>query len=305
MHSLPILDDLPAGFFVEESPKGILALHVDVARAMHEAGLGPEHDGPMELSDLSGRRPLMQLEVAGERYVVRRFRRGGLFRWFMPEVFRSAERPFRELMLSDALARCGIPTPQVVGARALVRPGGWSLEVISRRVDGAIDLGLVMAKMGKGEIAPAARARIFHAVGGLVRRLHAVGFLHADLTPRNILIRREAMTSAVPEPWVLDLDDSVFAENMTVGERRRNLRRLYRWASRRSPSQGIKLSLADQAHFMRGYDPEGTHWREDWRAINRRHQMGKSVHMLGWFMESLLGSGPEKRDGSTPGGLPA
>ena len=49
----PILDDLPSGYFVDESPRGVLALHVDVAQALHGVGYGPEHDGQLRLADIS------------------------------------------------------------------------------------------------------------------------------------------------------------------------------------------------------------------------------------------------------------
>ena len=306
MNSLETLDELPAGYFVDESPRGVLAVSVDVAQALHESGFGPEHDGPLALSDLSGRRPLFQLELGAERFVVRRYHRGGLFRWFFPRTSLDPDRPFRELVLADALAKSGIRTPQVVAAR-VVRWGsarsigalvlGWRLELVSRRVDNAVELAQALEAIRRGEVSPVARARLFRTAGTAIRSLHRVGFLHADLTPRNLLVRREALGPAVPEPWIIDLDSSVFVEDVTDAERRKNLRRFFRSVQRRERRGQRFLSRADYAHFMRGYDPDGKTWKADWRAIAAGHRWTRPLHLIGWSLERLFGSGAETRDG--------
>lgn len=306
MSPLETLDELPAGYFVDESPRGILALSVDVARVLHESGFGPEQDGPLELSDLSGRRPLFQLELGGERFVVRRYHRGGLFRWFFPRTSLDPDRPFRELVLADALAKSGIRTPQVVAARA-VRWGsagslgalvfGWRLELVTRRVDNALELAEALESIRSGEVSPTARARLFRTAGAAIRALHRVGFLHSDLTPRNLLVRREALGSAVPEPWVIDLDRSVFVEDLTDAVRRNNLRRLFRSVQRRERRGRRFLCRTDFAHFLRGYDPERKSWKADWRAIQLGHRWSAPLHLAGWALERVFGSGAERRDG--------
>ncbi len=306
MASLSILEELPSGFFVDESPLGILALSVDIARAAHEAGFGPDQDGPMELSDLSGRKPLFQIELDGECFVVRRYCRGGLFRWFYPRTSLDPARPFRELILADSLARSGIRTPRVVGARA-VRWGsaaaigafnpGWRLELISRRISNALDFGEVLERMREGKVGAAARARLLRSAGAMIRQMHSAQFLHSDLTPRNLLVRREALENANPEPWVLDLDSSVFVENLSDSERQNNLRRLFRAVQRREKRGKRFLSRADYAQFMRGYDPDRRCWKSYWRAIQTKHQRGTPLHLFGWFLERLFGGGAETRDG--------
>jgi len=306
MASLPILEGLPNGYFVDESPRGILALSVDIAQAAHEAGFGPDQDGPLEISNLSGRKPLYQMELDGERFVVRRYNRGGLFRWFFPRTSLDAERPFRELILADSLARSGIRTPQVVGARA-IRWGssgaigaftpGWRLELISRRISSALDFGEVLEQLREGLVGPAARVRLLRAAGAMVRSMHRVGFLHSDLNPRNLLVRHDALANAIPEPWVLDLDRSVFVENLSDGERQKNIRRLFRSVQRREKRGKPFLSLADYAHFMRGYDPDRKCWKAYWRGIQVQHQRGTPLHLAGWFLERIFGSGAETRDG--------
>ena len=87
MRSLPILDEIPPGYFIEESPRGILVVAIEVARDFHEARFGPQSNATLEPSDLAGRKPLQELEVGGRRYVVRRFSHGGILRWMTGERF--------------------------------------------------------------------------------------------------------------------------------------------------------------------------------------------------------------------------
>ena len=91
---------------------GVLALHTDVARELHAAGYGPEHDGDLRQSDLEGRRPLYFLGGAEANLVLRRFSHGGLLRWLTGARYLDPERPFRELMLVDSLLRAGVRTPR-------------------------------------------------------------------------------------------------------------------------------------------------------------------------------------------------
>lgn len=292
-----VLQELPDGYFVEESPRGILVLHADIAQTLHEAGFGPESDGALGPSELIGRKPLFEIQAGGESFVLRRFSHGGLVRWFTRDRFLDAERPFRELILSDSLRRVGIATPQVVAARARMRRvGGWQLEVMTRRLDRTVDLGMVLAMCQRGGVGREVRARLLFAVGDFVRRLHAHGCLHADLSPNNLLVSEEALDGARPEIWVIDLDGSHLTTRLTERERRANLRRLYRHVSRRETERGHSLTATDYARFFRGYDPDRRRWKADWTAILARHTLGKGLHGAGWALERRFSRTTDPRD---------
>jgi tRNA A-37 threonylcarbamoyl transferase component Bud32 len=288
--SLPVLKELPAGYFREESPGGILVMHSDVIEALHEAGFGPESDGELVTSELHGRKPLFELRLGQTRFVVRRFSHGGLMRWITGERFLDPERPFRELILSDSLRRLGIETPQVVAARARwAGPLGWKLEVMTRRVEESVDLGVLLTAAGRGELDAGLRRRLMRETGALVRRMHVHGYLHADLQPANILVKEAGLQGGALEMSVLDLDGSVFHHTLTSAQRCTNLRRLFRHIDRRAKAHGRSISVTDQLRFMRGYDPDGTRWRDDWRSIERAHARSRWSHAIGWFFESLFG----------------
>ncbi|MDA1265491.1 MAG: hypothetical protein O2816_10475 [Planctomycetota bacterium] len=266
----------------------MLAVHADVARQLHELGYGPESDGDVRRSDVVGRAPLFECELGGARYLVRRFRHGGLLRRLTGRRFLDAERPFRELCLSDSLLRLGIPTPRVVAARARSAGFGWQLEVITPRLEGTIDLGTWLGRLRRDEAPATSRSTVLEAFGDLVRRMHLHGLLHADLQPNNVLVDESGLAaSGVPRLHVLDLDRSAFAE-ISSRERRAQLVRLYRHVARTEAKHGACLTRADFARFLRGYDPERSRWKADWRGVREHHGRRRLWHGLGRVIERLL-----------------
>ena len=113
--------------------------------------------------------------------------------------------------------------------------------------------------------------------------------MHADLQPNNVLVNSDALEGATPVLWVLDLDRSYFVDHLPDGDRRANLRRLYRHVARREEQHGRALRRQDYVRFLRGYDPDGSHWKEDWRVITSRHVLGQSLHRTGWLLERVFG----------------
>jgi 3-deoxy-D-manno-octulosonic acid kinase len=300
---LAVLGELPPGFGTEETAEGVLAVRADLAEPLRATGYGPASDGALGSSDLAGRRPLLELAIDGRPHVVRRFSHGGLLRWLTRDRYLDPERPFRELILSSALRGAGVRTPEVVAARARARRGpGWTLDVITPRVPDAIDLGRVLELARRGAVEPAVRRRLAAAAGRLVGELHALGLLHADLHPRNVLVERAALDGAPARPWILDLDGSRLSPPpLAVDARRRNLRRLYRYVDRRDAREGSSLSTAERARFLaayaaaaegRGADgaPGEGGWRAHWRAVARAHRRTRPVHAAGWILERGLGS---------------
>ena len=288
MQDLPILAELPDGYFVEESPRGILAVHASIARTLHESGYGPDVDGLLRRSELEGRRPLWELAGTEQPVLVRRFSHGGLMRWVTGDRFMDAERPFRELILSDLLLRNGIETPRVLAARARSLGVGWQLDVMTLRVEDSIDLGWVLGAVRRGEIEARDRQRLMASLGNLVRRLHRHGVLHADLQPNNILVNRSALAGEAPILTVLDLDKSRIVSKVRSEDRLANLTRLYRHVARRDRKHGPAITHSDVARFFRSYDPDGAQWRSDWNSVRERHAMGLTLHRIGWGLERMV-----------------
>jgi tRNA A-37 threonylcarbamoyl transferase component Bud32 len=292
--------ELPSRCEVVVGRRGILAFRGEAAEALAAAGFGPDGGEVLETSDLHGRRSLETFSHEGERFVVRRFRHGGLLRFLTGDRFGDRERPFRELVHSDFLAARGIGTPRVVAARAL-RAGwwGWRLALVSRRVEGAVDLAEVLSGLAGRASSPSERRRLATALGELVGRLHAVAFLHADLHPKNVLVEE---TSEGPRLLILDLDRSRQGDSLDEEERRDNLRRLFRSVRRRQAGTRYPLNRGDFRRFLASYLPaagrEGASWREDWEAIRRKDERRSLWHRGGWLLEWRLGSPGRRGPGS-------
>ena len=286
MGALEVLEALPAGYRVERGRRGVWAVLEGVRDAFAAQGFGPDADGGLESSELYGRQPLGQLRVGDERFVVRRFRHGGLLRWLTGERFFDPERPFRELILACELRARGVRTPEVVAARA--RPmagGGYQLDLATRRVEDARDLGQLLAAARAGERTRRQLAPVLVEAGRLVRSLHDLGLAHADLNARNFLVERESLERGQPRLWILDLDRSELREHLGDSERRRNLRRLFRFVERREEQDGRVLTRSDYARFFRGYGADDERWKDDWRAIAAAHARHGRAHGAGWALE--------------------
>lgn len=296
-----VLDTLPEGYESVRGQRGWLVVERGARAALLASGFGPDGGETLPPSGLSGRGALGLIESAGERWIVRCFRHGGLLRWLGERLFLGPSRPFRELANASALRAAGFNTPRVVAARAL-RSGlvGWRLALVSAHVAERIEAAEVFERMRRGELGGPEWRRFLQALGALIGRLHAAGFLHADLTLRNLLFERDLAAA-----WILDLDRGRFSRPLAGRARRDNLRRLYRSVRRRESRARRFLRRADYLRFLSAYArafSAGQDWRADWRAIERQDRRRQLVHRLGWWLEGRLGSGPEARDGgSRPG----
>jgi hypothetical protein len=166
----PVLGELPAGILVEEAPGGVLAGARGLRRGPARAGLRAGGGEARPSSDLAGRRPLGELLAGDQRLVVRRFQHGGMLRWMMGRRFADPERPFRELVLSARLEELGIATPRVV-ARARGAPArGFALDLVTLRVEGAIDLAEWLEALREGRESARARRAVPRTAGTCVGR---------------------------------------------------------------------------------------------------------------------------------------
>jgi tRNA A-37 threonylcarbamoyl transferase component Bud32 len=197
--------------------------------------------------------------------------------------FADPGRPFQELVLSAGLRARGIATPLLVGARARAAPaGGWLLDVLSLRVEGARDLESLLVAQRAGAARPAQFARLVRGAGAFVRALHDAGLYHVDLTTKNLLV-------AGPRFLVLDLDRSWLEEALPGAARERNLRRLLRFVRRREGRGARALCTGDYLRFLAGYEPARAARRALARAVLEAHERHLRWHRIGWGIERLLG----------------
>ncbi|MBL8863325.1 MAG: hypothetical protein JNK02_15115 [Planctomycetes bacterium] len=279
----PDLVTIPPGYRVESDARGRLAVAAWAAPALAASGFTLHADGELVASDLAGRKALSATRDGS--IVVRRFTHGGLLRVLTGARFADARRPFIELALSDWLTHQGVDTPPVAAARARRAPlWGHELLVATRRVAGARDLESLLVDVRAGRAGRARLRPALRALGRLVARLHALGFLHADLTPKNVLVEERA--GAEPRLWLLDLDRSRVVRPLPARARHDNLRRLWRYVDRRERHEGQALTAADLQRFLAAYEPDRAARRALVRAIGAAHARRRVWHAAGWLLEA-------------------
>lgn len=290
---------LPERYVVERSGASLCALHRDAHAALRAAGYGADSAQVYAASRLSGRRPLYEIATPSGVFLLRRFSHGGLLRFLTQARFADPMRPFRELCISAALREAGFHTPEVVAARArALTGGGFALEIVTRRVEHARDLGFVLAAARRGEIDARARRRLCAEVGALVRRLHDAGFLHADLMPNNLLVEEAELARSPPRVWILDLDRTRRVAVAAPAERHANLERFVRFVVRREDQFGRALARTDLARFFRGYEPDRRLWKDTARAVLALVRRRSGLHRAGGWLEASFAKRRDPREGA-------
>lgn len=306
------LESLPTGFEVVRGRRGLLVVRAPYREALLDAGLGPDERRSLPPSDLAGRVTLGEVSMGAERLLVRPYEHGGLLRWSNRRRFADPTRPLTELAHAEALERRGIDTPLGVGARLQRAPGlGWNLALVTRRVEGTLDVERALRRLLEQVDGGPRIDRLVDAVGAFVGRLHAEGFEHTDLTPRNLLVEERWLATGVARPrlWLLDLDRCAFRDPLADEARHAVLARLLRYLVRRDVGAPKLLSRTRCARFLAAYARardgerydgaaagrsacEG--WRELWQAVGRRQRRTAGFHRLGWRLEELFGADAER-----------
>ncbi|WP_110669585.1 3-deoxy-D-manno-octulosonic acid kinase [Salinicola halophilus] len=171
-----------------------------------------------------GRGESLFLDVAGQQWVVRPYRRGGMAakvsraRYVWPGFERT--RAFRELRLTHTLHEQGLPVP--VPVAALVTRGGATYR------GALITVRLPQTQALETRLGTASPALLVE-VGRTIRRFHDAGLDHVDLNARNVLV------SDTDKVWLIDFDR---CRLRTDGPwRERNLARFKRSLERFAPDQ--------------------------------------------------------------------
>jgi len=281
----------------------VLVVRDEYSAPLVAAGFGP--DGApgaagFATSDVAGRRPLGLVEVGSKALLLRFHQHGGLLRFLSGDRFLQAERPFRELLLSERLRAKGIPTPRVVAAR-IQRTAlcFWRLALVSVREAETQDLvrGLLQA-----EDAQAARS-LMRAMGEFVGRLHQAGLLHVDLHPGNMLVQEDWASVEAPKLWILDLDRCELVDALGESQRLGMLARLARYALRRPGLAARALGRTNVLRFLKAYASansplgEPVDWKADWRAVAQLLSSANRRHRFGWCLEEWVGAGADTRQG--------
>ncbi len=285
------LERLPADILTQRTSRAVFSARGDLAAPLAAAGFSLNSLAELPASELAGRNPLGEIVVGDQRFLVRYFAHGGLLRWLTGRRYWNPLRPFRELALSRRLIALGFRVPEVVAARARKSRGGtWELELVSRRLEGSVDLGSVLLRGSRGTLAPAIERRCARAFGALVRDLHRREFLHGDLTPRNVLVEGATLPAAEPRLWLIDLDGSKFVVGLSAELRAKNLSRLWRHVARMQAAGQAPRAPRLCAEFLRGYGTSGRARRELVSEISEQFRRARGWHGAAELLERAVGA---------------
>jgi len=190
---------------------------------------------------VGNRRSAIPLTIEGLPPIfARRYRRGGLMRFLVAELYAGrVPRPLHELLVTAAARRRGLPVVEPLGAM-VERAGpmlyrGWFL---TRALDGVTLWDMLLTGGG-----PDRRREALEAARATIDRLHEGGLYHADLNFHNLVVCTGERPLRVV---VLDLDKArLYPSALPATSRRANFNRLAR-SARRLAAAGMLLTAEDQ-----------------------------------------------------------
>lgn len=236
---------VPAGYVALTRPgvegAALAALEAPLRDALAEGTFYEFAEHHAEAKPLSGRGVAYAVPLSsGDRVVVRRSRHGGLLGSIRDDRFFGATRAPRELELSLAMRRLGVPTPEVV-AYATYPAGAMfrRADVLTREVPRSRDLAAALGALSRTD----SKRALLDATGALLAKLSIAGARHPDLNIKNILIAENEFDGI--EAYVLDVDRVWLDKPAAQVVLESNLRRLSRSAVKWRRLHGLPIEEAD------------------------------------------------------------
>ncbi len=171
----------------------------------------------------------LKLEGAPELFV-RCFRRGGLIRFLLSDLYFGAiPRPLRELKVSLAARRRGIPVVEPMGAMVeWVAPMVYRGCFLTRAIG-----GMTLWQLLSVDDDPVVRAHVIEQARLTIDTMHRRGLYHADLNLNNLFVTKIGESFTVV---ILDLDKArLYPPPLGRALIRNNLKRLARSARKLDP----------------------------------------------------------------------
>lgn len=162
----------------------------------------------------AGRGTVYRFGFPGGWGVVRRYKRGGIVRFFLHDAYILSNRPLREFRLHLRIQKAGLPVPKLLGV-CWERAGLFVRGAIATEGLPAQNLCEFLSSSPEGSDEELRRC------GTVIRRMHDMHVWHSDLQVKNILVGEGG-------PWLIDFDNAVIRPHLSPLLRARNLLRLRR-----------------------------------------------------------------------------
>ena len=195
--------------------------------------------------ETSGRGRTYFIRINRSDWVLRHYRRGGLFAGLLGDYYLwtgiERTRAWKEWRMLHKLFDWGLPVPRPIAARVVRSAITYQADLITQRLQGTRSLTQVLSQQRLGDDA-------WKAIGACIRRFHDRGVYHADLNAHNILL------TVSQEVYLIDVDKSTLCTDAHVW-RARNLARLQRSLTKLgSLVGGFHYSDAGWQLLRAGYD---------------------------------------------------
>ncbi len=178
------------------------------------------------------------------RFVLRRYRRGGLIAKFNKSRFlftgKSNSRPWLELSLLEKMNALNLPVPRPIGGLYSVSTGFYQAQLLTETIDDAKDLFDIIKSDQQEHVN-------WQAIGSVIKRFHENGIYHSDLNCHNIMIDKQNKI------WVIDFDK---CEQRTQQDEwmQSNIDRLKRSLDKESNKHSnFRVSEKQWLAFLEGY----------------------------------------------------
>ena len=183
------------------------------------------------------------VDIDGERAILRQYHRGGYIgRWLDNEYLwlgKTMSRPWREWQALRHARDAGLPVPEPIAA-CIWRFGlFYHAALMIHYFD---DTEMLTQRLRREELPQ----RKWHELGLLIRRMHAAGIRHADLTSDNLLIDSEDRF------YIVDFDKASVMRRLDDWQWR-PLYRFQRSVLKRKRNKPLHFTEDDWQTLMDGY----------------------------------------------------
>jgi len=233
---------------------------------------------------LKGRTPHPSIPLEdGKRMVLRQYSHGGLLRAITGNLYFFGARSFRELMLTEEIRSCGIPTISSIGAiHHLILSPFYQAYFLSLEVPRAMDLIQYFQEMGAHPSRKnlSLKRKTIRSVGLLIRQFHQAGFFHGDLQLKNILVAGDQLL-------LIDFDRSYRKTTLSVPERMKNLLRFNR-SVEKWKRLGLPITHTDRWRLFQAYAGDDKKIREAMKKALRIYSLRFLFYRFGWTLEKIV-----------------
>lgn len=199
------------------------------------------------VGEASGRGVTLYVDAGDQHWVLRPYRRGGMFARLVHRRYlftgRDRTRCVREFLVLKRLYEAGLPVPRPVAARYLRAGLTYEAALITVRIPNSETLAKTLRA---GPLAP----ETWLAIGRCLRAFHQQGLCHADLNAHNILL------DEAHKVYVIDMDRALFRP-VGRGWQDANLARLRRSLNKVGVEEGAEFrGDPDWAALLAGYQQD-------------------------------------------------